>query len=206
MKKLTMIIAIMIFLFSFSTICNSAIIEMYFEDDNGGHQSLEFDSDISYNNRNLIEFGNVIGIYNEYELYELNPSDVRGSNALYSKYSRNFGFRVGSNLSEEYSESSIYSKSITRYLGYPYMDELTPILLEEMFDKMIDLPNFFEYKFYASELNNNDLQNSNGDTTLKSWNYKTSNVPIPGTIWLISSSLIGLISLKNYTINLRNKK
>ena len=198
MKKLIMS-AIML-LFSFSSIGNAATIEMFFEDDNGGHQSLEFESDIDYSNGlGLIQFGNV-SIFNEDKLYELYPQSSRHHYTRYSNDYHNFRFYVEAISKAEYpwfqkdkfTRAEIYSESIT-YLGYDRITEITPDLLEEIFDNMVEQPYFFCYNFGYSNVSGFD--HGSGNTTLTSWNYKTATVPIPPTLWLFGSGLIGLFGV-----------
>jgi len=199
MKKLMAIIT-MIFLFGFTTIGNTAVIEMNFYDDiNNRHQSLEFDNDRENSDPN--GFKNV-NIYCENNLHELIPQTLRNYNAYFSN--NQFRFYVYSKLSNpenpwiyKQTQAWISSESIN-YLGYDYITELTPILLEEILNNMVGQLNFFNYQFHASQPNENGLGCSIGNTTLTPWNYKPSNVPIPPSILLFGSGLIGLVSFKKF--------
>ena len=239
MKKLIMTIATL-FLFGFSSICNAAIIEMHFEDGDGGHQSLEFESDVRYsehfpagevwyymdeftstagahfNSYEKVYFGDV-KIFKEDILFELITPELRQSYSKYDGksydhdykyYDYYYSHKVGNNFRfqtntqfldplypwiQHQTNASIESESIS-YLGYDNITEMTPNLLEEIFDSMIGQLNFFNYDFSASQPNDSGLNCSSGDTTLTSWNYQTSPVPIPPTLWLLSSGL-GLFSI-----------
>ena len=191
---------IVLVLCSMPMVCNSAVIEMHFLDSRGagGHQSLEFITDITgYGPFGELQFGDV-NIYDENKLYELDPLTSRWS---HSEYNGSFYFQVQSRFDDpehswihKSSDAVIRSVNIS-HLGYSNITELTPTLLEEILDSLVGQPEFFSYYFSVSSPSENGLYTSNYDTTLTSWNYKTSSVPIPATVWLFGSGLIGLIGV-----------
>jgi len=199
MKKLMITTAIMI-LFSFSSISNAEIIEMHFE----SGINLEFVTDMIHDSdSNFTEFGNVHLYDSNNKLHELSTYTSRDSRSIYygAFY---FGVYTMLEIPGEYYwyddthiEVSAIIESANIYpLGYDDSDELTPILLEEIFDKITGLPNFFKYDFDGcSNSNGTELEWFYGRTTLTSWNYKTAPVPIPPTLWLFGSGLIGLVGI-----------
>ena len=185
MKKFIITAAIMI-IFSFSSIGNAEIIEMFFEDDNGGHQSLEFDDTLSFKDAYNAKFGDV-KIFNGGRLFELNAPDTQATSSEYN--SGVFSFHDDCNEGNlEFSNATIMADSIAD-LGYAITTNIIPDSLATIFDSMVGVDDFFFCMFSSSEASG--LDEYMGDTTLKSWGYKTSPVPIPPTILLFGSSLIG---------------
>jgi len=205
MKKLTIIIMIIV-LFAFVSNSNAAVIEMNFYDDtNNRHQSLEFDSTINNDNSYHTNFGN-IQIYYEDKLCELDPPHLREYQSSLYKYEENkyFWFNIRTILiNSEYpwiegdwSNIQIKSASI-HHFGYNDINKMTPELIEDILNGIVNKYKFFKYSFNGTS-NENRLDYSHGYTTLTSWNYKPSAVPIPPSVWMFSSGLIGLISFKKF--------
>lgn len=198
-----------VFLFGFSTICNATIFEMNFYDDiNDSYQSLEFDSTIDeFNSYGKYIYFKDVKIYDEGQLYELSPISLRDPSPMFINDLGFFSFNISTSQDESpYNNSATFieSKSIyTSYFDYSGVieaEDLTDNFLEEILNKMVDCKYFFSYNFYNQNPNNSGLQNSRDDTTLISWNYKTSSVSISSTIWLCGSGILGLIGIH------RNKK
>jgi len=192
MKKFMTIVTTMMILLSFSTIGNTAIIEMYFEDIEGRQQSLEFDDTINYKDEFDVRFGET-RIFNEGMLFELDMPDIRNTSSEYNMGTFSFHDDCDKEVLE-FSYATIFSNSIDN-IGYATTADIIPGSLESILDDMVGVDGFFFYMFNSSEASG--LGDWDGDTTLTSWNYQSSGspVPVPPTILLFGSGLIGLISI-----------
>ena len=79
-------------------------------------------------------------------------------------------------------------------IGYPTTTDIIPDLLVDILNDMVGVNNFFFYDFRSSD-ENELVEEVLGRTTLTSWNYAGSPVPIPPTLWLFGSGIVGLVGM-----------